>query len=171
MFSDNMVLQRGKPDAIWDWAKPGDVIRVEIAGQTAKAVAGADDRWQAEIQPPAPGGPYTLKIIGPDRTIELHEVLVGDVWLCGGQSNMQLGIKLVNHGDEEVKEANHPEIRLFLMNQKVSYSPAKVPDADGGWKICSPADHQRRRLGRIFSRRLLFWTQTSARHSCAGWFD
>ncbi|HEV2437053.1 MAG TPA: sialate O-acetylesterase [Verrucomicrobiae bacterium] len=138
MFSDNMVLQRGKPDPIWGWVKPGEVIKVEMAGHTAKAVADADGRWQAEIDPPAAGGPYTLKIIGPDQTVEFHEVLVGDVWLCGGQSNMQLGIKLVNHGDEEVKEANHPEIRLFLMNQKVSYSPAKVPDADGGWKICSP---------------------------------
>jgi sialate O-acetylesterase len=138
MFSDNMVLQRGKPDAIWGWTKPGEVIKVELAGHTAKAVAGADGRWQAEIDPPAAGGPYTLKIIGPDQTVEFHEVLVGDVWLCGGQSNMQLGIKLVDKGDEEVKDANHPEIRLFLMNQKVSYSPAKVPDADGGWKICSP---------------------------------
>lgn len=138
MFSDNLVLQRGKPDPIWGWAKPGDVIKVEIAGHTAKAVAGADGRWQAEIQPPAPGGPYTLKITGPDQTVEFHEVLVGDVWLCGGQSNMELGIGLVNDATEEIKAANHPEIRLFLVNHKVAYSPAKVPDANGGWKICSP---------------------------------
>ena len=136
MFSDNMVLQRGKPDPIWGWAKPGEIIKVEIAGHTAKAVAGADGRWQAEIQPPAPGGPYTLKITGPDQTVEFHEVLVGDVWLCGGQSNMELGIGLVNNAAEEIKAANHPEIRLFLVNHKVSYAPAKVPD--GTWKICSP---------------------------------
>jgi sialate O-acetylesterase len=136
MFSDNMVLQRGKPDPIWGWAKPGEIIRVEIAGHTAKAVAGADGRWQAEIRPPAPGGPYTLRITGPDQTVEFHEVLVGDVWLCGGQSNMELGIGLVNNAAEEIKNANHPEIRLFLVNHKVSYSPAKVPD--GTWKICSP---------------------------------
>jgi sialate O-acetylesterase len=136
MFSDNMVLQRGKTDPVWGWARPGEVIRVEIAGHTAKAVAGADGRWEAKIQPPAPGGPYTLKISGPDQTVEFHEVLVGDVWLCGGQSNMELGIGLVNDAAEEIKEANHPEIRLFLVNHKVSYSPAKVPD--GTWKICSP---------------------------------
>src|ERR1035438_5044516 len=65
MFSDNMVLQRGKPNPIWGWAKAGEVINVEIAGHIAKAVTGADGRWQAEIQPPAPGGPYTLRIIGP----------------------------------------------------------------------------------------------------------
>ncbi|HKI69495.1 MAG TPA: sialate O-acetylesterase [Verrucomicrobiae bacterium] len=138
MFNDNMVLQRGKLNPIWGWAKPGDEIKVEIAGRTAKAVADADGRWQAEIQPPPAGGPYTIKIIGPDQTVVLHEVLVGDVWLCGGQSNMELGLGLVDHGAEEIKEANHPEIRLFLVNHKVSYSPAKVADANGGWKICSP---------------------------------
>jgi sialate O-acetylesterase len=62
MFGDNMVLQRGKRDPIWGWAKPGDVIKVEIAGHTAKAVAGADGRWQAEIEPPESGGPYTLRL-------------------------------------------------------------------------------------------------------------
>ena len=137
MFSDNMVLQRGKPDPVWGWAKPGTVIRVEIAGHTAKTVAGTDGRWETTVQPPAPGGPYTLKISGPDQTIEFHEVLVGDVWLCGGQSNMELGIGLVNDAAEEIKNANHPEIRLFLVNHKVSYSPAKIPD--GTWKICAPA--------------------------------
>ncbi|HLX96865.1 MAG TPA: sialate O-acetylesterase [Verrucomicrobiae bacterium] len=136
MFSDNMVLQRGKPNPIWGWVKPGEVVKVEIAGHTAKAVADADGRWQAEIQPPAPGGHYTIKIVGPDRTVEFHEVLVGDVWLCGGQSNMELGIGLVNNAAEEIASANHPEIRLFLLNHKVSYSPASVPD--GTWKICSP---------------------------------
>jgi sialate O-acetylesterase len=136
MFSDNMVLQRGKPDLIWGWAKPGEVIKVEIAGHTAKAVTGADGRWQAEIQPPAPGGPYTVRIIGPEQIVELHEVLVGDVWLCGGQSNMQLGLGQARNGADEIKSANHPEIRLFMVQQHVSYSPTDVPQ--GSWKICSP---------------------------------
>jgi len=136
MFGDDMVLQRGKPDPIWGWAKPGDVIKVEIAGHTAKAVAGTNGRWQVEIQPPAPGGPYTLKVIGPDRTVEFHKVLVGDVWLCSGQSNMEFGMGLLDNADQEIKSANHPEIRLFLVNHNVAYSPASVPN--GTWKICSP---------------------------------
>src|ERR1039458_10073962 len=79
---------------------------VEIAGQTATAVTEPDGRWQAEVKVPAPGGPYTVKITGPEQSVVLHEVLVGDVWLCGGQSNMELGLGRVRNGDEEIKTAN-----------------------------------------------------------------
>jgi sialate O-acetylesterase len=136
MFGDNMVLQRGKANRFWGWAKPGQAIRVEIAGQTATAVTGPDGRWQAEVKVPAPGGPYTVKITGPEQRVVLHEVLVGDVWLCGGQSNMELGLSRTRKGDDEIKSANHPEIRLFKVQQHVSYSPTAV--LQGSWKICSP---------------------------------
>jgi sialate O-acetylesterase len=136
MFGDNMVLQRGKANRFWGWAKPGQAIRVEIAGQTATAVTGPDGRWQAEVKVPAPGGPYTVKITGPEQRVVLHEVLVGDVWLCGGQSNMELGLSRTRKGDDEIKSANHPEIRLFMVQQHVSYSPTAV--LQGSWKICSP---------------------------------
>jgi sialate O-acetylesterase len=136
MFGDNMVLQRGKPDAIWGWAKPGEVIRVEMAGHTTTAVTESDGRWQARIQPPAPGGPYTVKIVGAEQSVVLHEVLVGDVWLCGGQSNMELGLGGARNGADEIKSANHPELRLFFVHHHVAYSPTAVPE--GSWKICSP---------------------------------
>lgn len=136
MFGDNMVLQRGKANRFWGWAKPGQAIRVEIAGQTATTVAGPDGRWQTEVKVPAPGGPYTVKITGPEQSVVLHEVLVGDVWLCGGQSNMELGLSRTRNGDDEIKSANHPEIRLFIVKQHVSYSPTAV--LQGSWKICSP---------------------------------
>lgn len=136
MFGDNMVLQRGKPNVIWGWSQPGEKVTVKIAGHSATAKAGPDGRWQAEIQPPAPGGPYTLKISSADQTNEFHEVLVGDVWLCGGQSNMELGLGRAKNGAEEIKSANHPEIRLFRVQTHVAYAPAAVPQ--GTWKICSP---------------------------------
>ena len=136
VFGDNMVLQRGKVNRFWGWAKPGQAIRVEIAGQTATAVTGSDGRWQAEVKVPAPGGPYMVKITGPEQSVVLHEVLVGDVWLCGGQSNMELGLSRTRNGDDEIKSANHPEIRLFKVQQHVSYSPSAIPQ--GSWKICSP---------------------------------
>src|SRR5215831_1173192 len=112
IFADNMVLQREKPDAIWGWADPGDKITVEIAGKTATATTGPDRRWQLQIQPPPAGGPYTLTIKGR-QTVELHNVLVGDVWLCGVQSNMHVTLANALNGLEEVKAANHSQIRFF----------------------------------------------------------
>lgn len=135
MFGDNMVLQRGKPNAIWGWSKPGQVVRVEIAARTTRTVTGADGRWQAQVQPPAPGGPYTIKIDGP-QSVELHEVLVGDVWLCSGQSNMELGLARTRNGADEIKSANHPHIRLYKVHAHPSYSPSAA--SEGRWKICSP---------------------------------
>src|ERR1035437_3476141 len=77
IFGDNMMLQRGKKNIIWGWSEPGDKIRVKIAVKPASGVAGPDRRWQVKIQPPAAGGPYTIKISG-HQTAELHNVLVGD---------------------------------------------------------------------------------------------
>ena len=134
-FGDNMVLQRGKPNTIWGWANPGEEIRVTIADKTAKTVTKEGGRWSVAIQPPAPGGPYTVVIDGPQH-VEFHEVLVGDVWLCGGQSNMEMGLGAARNGSEEVKAADHPRIRLFVVKQQTARTPAAVPQ--GSWKICSP---------------------------------
>ncbi len=136
MFGDNMVLQRGKPNTIWGWSKPGDAVQVELAGHVAKALADATGRWQVRIDPPAPGGPYIVKIEGPQEHVVLHEVLVGDVWLCGGQSNMELGLGHARNGSNEIATANYPEIRLYKVASHAAYSPASVPT--GKWKICSP---------------------------------
>ena len=136
MFGDNMVLQRGKPNAIWGWAKPGDAVSVELAGRIEKSVANAAGRWQVTIRPPPPGGPYTVTIRTAEQSVTLHEVLVGDVWLCGGQSNMEFGLGQARNGAEEIKSADHPQIRLFVVKNQVAYAPAAVPQ--GAWKICSP---------------------------------
>ncbi len=136
MFGDHMVLQRGKPIRFWGWAKPGESVRVELAGHAATAAAGPDGRWQAEVEAPAPGGPYTVEISSPEQRVVLQEVLVGDVWLCGGQSNMEFGLGQARNGAREIETAEHPELRLFVVKQRVAYSPTLVPQ--GSWKICSP---------------------------------
>ena len=135
IFGDNMVLQRGKVNTIWGWSEPGDRVRVEIAGKSASGVAGADRRWQVKIRPPGAGGPYTLKIKGL-QTVELHNVLVGDVWLCGGQSNMQVGLNAARNGEEEVKAANYPEIRYFSVAPRAAYHHTDIPE--GIWTVVSP---------------------------------
>ena len=135
IFGDNMVMQRGKLDAIWGWSEPGDRIQVQLGEQTASAVAGADRRWQVKIQPPPAGGPYTLRITGHE-TVELHNVLVGDVWLCGGQSNMGLPLRFTKNGEDEVKAANYPEIRFFTVSGHPAYHHSDV--VEGSWKAVSP---------------------------------
>jgi sialate O-acetylesterase len=135
IFGDNMVLQRGKPNPIWGWSEPGDKIRVEIAGQTASATAGPDGRWTLKLQPPPAGGPYTVNITG-HQSVVLHDVLVGDVWLCGGQSNMQFALRGARNGEDEVKRANYPEIRFFVVRPHSSYTHSDVPQ--GTWRIVSP---------------------------------
>jgi sialate O-acetylesterase len=135
IFGDNMVLQRGKANTIWGWSEPGDKIRVEIAGKNASGVAGSDRRWQVKIHPPAVGGPYTIKISG-HQTVELHNVLIGDVWLCGGQSNMQVSLRIVRNAEDEIKAANYPEIRFFSVAPHSAYHHTDTPE--GTWKVVSP---------------------------------
>lgn len=136
IFGDGMVLQRGKPDAIWGWSEPGDTVHVTIAGNTASAVAGADHRWQVSIEPPATGGPYTVEIADAKQTVELKDVLVGDVWLCGGQSNMQLPLRMVNNSDAEIAAANDPQIRFFNVMPKTAYHPVNI--VQGTWQAVTP---------------------------------
>ena len=135
LFGDNMILQRGKVNTIWGWSEPGDTIRVQIGDTAAAGIAEADHRWQVKIQPPAPGGPYTVKITGP-QTAELRNVLVGDVWLCGGQSNMQVSLRFVRDGADEVKAANFPEIRFFSVTAHPAYHQTDA--VEGSWKVVSP---------------------------------
>ncbi|MGB7848098.1 MAG: sialate O-acetylesterase [Candidatus Acidiferrum sp.] len=135
IFGDNMVLQRDKANTIWGWSEPGDKIQVEIAEKIVSSMAGPDRRWQVKIQPPHAAGPYTIKITG-HQTVELHNILVGDVWLCGGQSNMQVLLRFARNGEEEVKAANYPEIRFFSVAPHPAYHHTDV--VEGSWKVVSP---------------------------------
>jgi sialate O-acetylesterase len=130
-----MVLQRDKANTLWGWSEPGDKVQVEVAGNGASAVAGSDRRWQVKIQPPPAGGPYTVTIKG-HQTVELHNVLVGDVWLCGGQSNMQVSLIRARDGENEVKAANYPEIRFFAVAGHAAYHHTGL--VEGTWNVVSP---------------------------------
>jgi sialate O-acetylesterase len=135
LFGDDMVLQRDKADAIWGWSEPGDEVSVQIGDNTASGVAQADRRWQVKIKPPAAGGPYTVMITGRE-TVELHNVMVGDVWLCTGQSNMLVPLQGALNGADEVKAANYPEIRFFDVFGHSAYDHAGW--IAGSWKGVSP---------------------------------
>ncbi len=130
-----MILQRGKTNTIWGWAKPGETIRVELAGQTVETKTSADGRWEARILPPQTLDALALRVSG-SRTATFTNILVGDVWICGGQSNMEFPLSRARNGDAELKAANHPAIRLFNAKQQPAYSPASV--LSGRWKVCTP---------------------------------
>jgi sialate O-acetylesterase len=135
IFGDNMVLQRGKPDSIWGWSKPGDTVRVQIGERSATGTAGPDHRWEVKIEPPAPGGPYTVTISGA-QNVELHNVLVGDVWICGGQSNMGLPLRFTANAEKVAKAANDPEIRYFTVADRPAYHHTDL--IGGSWQAVSP---------------------------------
>jgi len=152
IFGDDMVLQRGKANTIWGWSEPGDHVQIKIGEQTASAVAGTDRRWQVEIQPPPAGGPYIIRITGRE-TVELRNVLVGDVWLCGGQSNMGLPLQFVRNGADEVKAANYPEIRFFTVMGHPAYRHSD--EVEGNWKVVSPETADRiSAVGYFFARKV-----------------
>ena len=137
IFGDHMVLQRDKPNRLWCWTTPGAEVRLKLAGHEAHATADADGHWFASLPPPPAGGPYELAIDGPgenDRV--LRDLLVGDVWLCGGQSNMEMGITRASDAQEAVADADRPDIRLFQVQNQTAYAPAST--VQGEWRVCTP---------------------------------
>jgi len=134
LFQDNMVIQRNMRVPVWGWAAPGSKIKVEMNGKSAVATAGSDGRWEARIGKFSAGGPYTLTISGP-QTVTLKNVLVGDVWICSGQSNMEMGITQAKDGKQEIASGNYPQIRLFTIEKKLSGVPEKL--LSGKWQECS----------------------------------
>lgn len=139
IFTDHMVLQQSQPATIWGWADAGEKVTVEIMGSSAEATAGADGKWQAKVTPPAAGGPYELNVKGKN-SIKLTDVLVGEVWICSGQSNMEWTVNASLNPQDEAKAATFPNIRHI----KVAHNPAKEPQPDllgngqTGWTVCTP---------------------------------
>lgn len=136
IFSDNMVLQRGKADTIWGWSRPGASIHVQIAGEDVGSVAGPDGRWRLKFLPPATGGPYTMKVTDGRRAVELRNVMVGDVWICGGQSNMELPLRFTDDAAKVAKQARYADIRYFRVADHTAYRPTHT--LEGAWKVVSP---------------------------------
>ncbi len=135
LFADHMVLQRDLTVPVWGWTEPGREIRVSLAGMTAAARADETGRWQVKLGPFSAGGPHTMRIEGP-QTIVIQDVLIGDVWICSGQSNMEWGMWGVNNSPQEIAAADHPQLRLFTVPKKIATRPEEVPG--GQWQVCSP---------------------------------
>lgn len=135
MFTDHAVLQRDMPVPVWGWASPGEDVHVAIAGQTHKTKADDKGNWQVTLEPLKVGEPLKLVVEGKNR-LQVNDILVGEVWLCSGQSNMEWPVSLATNSDLEIAAANHPQIRLVRV--KEPGNQAAVEDFDGQWKVCSP---------------------------------
>ena len=159
LFTDHMVLQRDVLAPVWGHAEPGRRVKVEMAGKSAGATAGPDGKWAVKLGPFAAGGPHTLTVSasepvkvkgdlinqlrneaahladGPE-TVTLKGVLVGDVWICSGQSNMEWAVANSNDAEAEIKAADHPRIRLYTVPKRVASEPKE--DVSGRWEPCSP---------------------------------
>jgi sialate O-acetylesterase len=139
-FTDHAVLQRERPVPVWGMATVGERITVTCQGVTATTITDSKGRWSVVLAPLPVGGPYQMVVSG-STTIALKDILVGDVWLCSGQSNMAFTVKQVDHGISEIAQANHPQMRLFQVARKAADAP--LATCAGAWNRCSPATIER----------------------------
>ncbi|MEX1057362.1 MAG: sialate O-acetylesterase [Natronospirillum sp.] len=138
LIDDGMVLQRDMPIAIWGWADPQEAVSVNFQGFTWQTVTNEEGQWQLTLPEMDAGGPYELTVKG-ENTITLNNILVGDVWLASGQSNMELTMARTKPlYAEEMAEANYPEIRFFEVPDRYQFKQPEA-DLDGGqWQAVSP---------------------------------
>jgi len=155
IYSDNMVLQQKAIIHLWGWCNPSEAVEVIVPWQKdtlrTKSTPGA--KWTVDLKTPGAGGPYEITVISGD-TVVIHNVLIGEVWLCGGQSNMQMNADWnYQNAAEEISHAHYPDIRFF----KVELTEANYPQQElrGAWQICSPQSMRGfSGAGYFFGRRL-----------------
>ncbi len=142
VFGSHMVLQRDIPLNVWGWDSPNQAVTVDIAGQHVSATANAQGEWKLKLAALKLGAPLTMTITG-SSTVKFEDVAVGEVWLCSGQSNMEMGIGMALNAQAEIAAANYPEIRLLMVPNRFTAQPMNDfeynPNGhEGVWKPCSP---------------------------------
>ena len=143
LVGDNMVLQRDAPLKLWGWADPGERIQMRFRNQLRRTTADAGGAWSVTLAAVSAGGPYQMQLIGK-HAVTLHNILVGDVWLASGQSNMEFPLRRqggfggVNNAEHEVSGAYFPRLRLLLVNKETALKP-KSDVTSQGWQAVIPA--------------------------------
>ena len=140
ILGSHMVLQRDQPIHLWGWATPGEKVTVAMHGASGSTTATDLGKWSVYLPPESVGGPYEITITAANKII-LDDVLIGDVWFASGQSNMEMPLSgwpgaPLNNSAGEIAHANHPNIRLMLVQHKTSQWP--LQDVDGAWAPCTP---------------------------------
>jgi len=160
VFGDHAVLQRDRPVALWGWSDPGTPVTVKLSGTglavavSASATVAADGRWLARLDPLPAGGPYVLEVTAGQRQIRSSDVLIGDVWLCSGQSNMEFPVSGATNAAAEIAAANWPRIRHFATGRLIAGDPVQDLGA-AKWAVCRPETAGAfTAVGYFFARRL-----------------
>jgi sialate O-acetylesterase len=135
-FTDHMVLQRSQAIPVWGWASPNETITVTLDKQVKKIKTPKSGKWMVKFDPMEAGGPYTLTVKG-NTTITLQDVLIGEVWICSGQSNMEWELSSSMNAAKEMSQADYPQIRHFKVAHAISNKPLDNVAA-AQWKICNP---------------------------------
>jgi sialate O-acetylesterase len=155
IFSDNMVLQQKSDVILWGWAKTGETVTIkgDWMDQDITTKASNQGTWRITLKTPLAGGPYNIHIKGNNELI-LKNVLIGEVWLCSGQSNMEMSAQWgINNADEEIQNADWPTIRLFTVNAATSGYPQD--HLSGKWVVCTPEEMKTfSAIGYFFARKL-----------------
>ena len=153
IFGDNMVLQRDKPIVIWGWASPGERVTVQLEKQSKKITAGKDGKWKLSLESMQAGGPFQLTVKGKN-TIAFTNVLIGEVWICSGQSNMEWRVQNSNDADNEIAAADYPMIRHIDVPNAIDSEPREDID-QAAWQMCTPETvGQFTAVGYFFAREL-----------------
>ncbi len=138
IIRDSMILQRDTKINIWGWASKGEKVSVKFNGKTYRARTSDDGKWKVQLWPMKAGGPYTMDVSGKNK-ISLHDILIGDLWLCAGQSNMEHQLKLHSvYYPEEIPNANYPEIRQFKIPNVTNLTGPQKDLPGGSWKWADP---------------------------------
>jgi len=140
VFTDHMVLQRDRAVAVWGKADPGEKVTLKFAGQSRDAVADKDGRWRLKLEPMkanATAAKMAVVSTNGKQPVELVDILVGDVWLCSGQSNMQMGLPEALNGPQDAAAANEPLIRMLMVPKGGADKPRE--DTSLAWQVCAPA--------------------------------
>jgi len=138
VFSDHAVLQRGQPIRVWGQVKPGAAVAIDLSGQTATATADADGRWSAALPAREPGPALSLTVQSGGQVQALTDLLVGDVWLCSGQSNMEMPLRRILSGEYEVAAAGDANIRLLQTGRTSLPAPTSALPKEAVWQVSTP---------------------------------
>jgi len=154
-FNCNMVLQQGIPIPVWGWASPGEKVSVTFNNKTVTTKTGKDGKWRVTLGAMNYGGPYEMVVKGKNlRTIE--NILIGEVWVCSGQSNMGFNLSSAINGVAEIANSNYPEIRLLTVKRRISQTPQENLE-EGEWWQCSPVSTPKfSAVAYFFGRELYF---------------